>query len=260
MLEQLFGLAGKRALVTGGSSGIGKAVAEAFCAAGASVAIASDRQADIDATIEEFRHKGYSVIGIQVRLKDKTIAEALVADAADGLGGPLDILVSNAGIEGPVGSTGDGDEGHYLSVFDVNLHSAYWLAAACRAGMKAQGGGSIILMASLSALRGNGKIGPYSMSKAALAALARNLAVEFGPDNIRANAIAPGMIRTPLSEPLLANPDFVAKRIDTMTPLRRVGQPEEIAAAALFLAGQGGAFTTGHTLVVDGGTVITDGS
>lgn len=260
MLERLFGLKGKRGLVTGGSSGIGKAVAEAFCAAGAHVVIASDRQDDIEATCAEFAAKDYDCDGIQVRLKDKEVAENLVRDSAERLGGPIDILVSNAGIEGPVGQTGTGSEAHYLSVFDVNLHSAYWLAAACRDGMKASGGGSILLMASLSALRGNGKIGPYSMSKAALAAMARNLAVEFGPDNIRANAIAPGMIETPLSRPLLANPSFVEKRVKTMTPLRRVGQPEEIAAAALFLASDGGAFVTGHTLVVDGGTVITDGS
>lgn len=260
MLETLFGLRGKRALITGGSSGIGKAVAEAYCAAGAEVVIASDRSEDIDATCAEFTARGYACQGLQRRLKDKEVAEALVRDAQGLLGGPIDILVSNAGIEGPVGATGAGEEARYLAVFDVNLHSAYWLAAACRPGMAAQGGGCVILMASLSALRGNGKIGPYSMSKAALAALARNLAVEFGPENIRANAIAPGMIETPLSRPLLANPDFVEKRINMMTPLRRVGQPQEIAAAALYLAGAGGAFVTGHTLVVDGGTVITDGS
>lgn len=260
MLEQLFGLSGKRALVTGGSSGIGKAVAEAFAAAGAQVAIASDRQDDIEATCAEFSAKGYDVAGVQVRLKGRAEAEQLISQTEAALGGPVDILVSNAGIEGPVGETGAGEEGRYLSVFDVNLHCAYWLAAACRPGMASQGGGAIILMASLSALRGNGKIGPYSMSKAALAAMARNLAVEYGPDNIRTNAIAPGLIETALSRPLLANPDFVEHRIHRMTPLRRVGQPEEIAAAALFLAGQGGAFTTGTTMIVDGGTVITDGS
>lgn len=259
MLQELFGLRGKRALITGGSSGIGRAVAEAFAAAGADVVIASDRQGDIDETVAALVAAGGNAVGIQCRLNGRAEAEALVSQAADALGGPIDILVSNAGIEGPVGDTGAGEEAQYLKVFDVNLHSAYWLAAACKDGMATQGGGAIILMASLSALRGNRMIGPYSMSKAALAAMARNLAVEFGPLNIRTNAIAPGLIETPFSRPLLSNPDFVAKRVHGMTPLRRVGQPAEIAAAALFLAGKGGAFTTGHTLVVDGGTVITDG-
>ena len=260
MLKEVFGLSGKRALVTGGSSGIGKAIAEAFCAVGAHVVIASDRPNDLEATCREFEGKGYEIHGIEVRLKDKELAETLVHDCEDALGGPLDVLVSNAGIEGPIGDTGAGDEAHYHAVFDVNLHSAYWLSAACRKGMAASGGGSIILMSSLSALRGNRMIGPYSMTKAGLSAMARNLAVEFGPDNIRANAIAPGMIETPFSAPLLAKPEFVERRVKTMTPLRRVGRPEEVAAAALYLAGKGGAFTTGQTLVIDGGTLITDGA
>ena len=125
--------------------------------------------------------------------------------------------------------------------------------------MATAGGGSIILMASLSALRGNRMIGVYSMSKAALCQMARNLAVELGPLNIRANAIAPGLIETPFSRQLISNAEFIERRLRA-TPLRRVGQPNEIAAAALFLAGQGGAFVSGQTLVIDGGTLVSDGS
>ena len=114
-------------------------------------------------------------------------------------------------------------------------------------------------MASLSAMRGNRMIGPYAMSKAALAQMARNLAVELGPDNIRVNAIAPGLIETSFSRALVSNEAFMARRI-AATPLRRVGQPSEIAATALWLASPGGAFTKGQTIVVDGGTLVSDGS
>ncbi|MXN20968.1 SDR family oxidoreductase [Pseudooceanicola sp. GBMRC 2024] len=259
-MERLFGLAGRRALVTGGSSGIGRAVAEALAGAGARVVIASDRAGDLQDCCAAASAAGLAIEGVECRLKGRAEALSLATRAAELAGGALDILVSNAGIEGPVGATGAAAEADYARVFDINLHSAYWLAAACRPGMAAAGGGSVILMASLSALRGNRGIGPYAMAKAGLAALARNLAVEWGPDNIRANAIAPGLIDTAFAAPLLADPEFVARRIQGMTPLRRAGRPEEIAAAALFLAGPGGAFVTGTTLVVDGGTLITDGS
>ena len=236
----------------GGTSGIGLAIVEALVAAGANVVTCSDRAEDVAV----FNTPG--AIAIEHKLRDRAAADALVSLAEKSLNGSVDILVSNAGIEGPVGLTGDASEADYVRVFDINLHSAYWLAARCKAGMVTQGGGAIILMASLSAMRGNRMIGPYAMSKAALAQMARNLAVEFGPDNIRTNTIAPGLIETPFSKGLINNPDFIARRLQA-TPLRRVGQPHEIASAVLFLAGLGGAFMTGQTLVIDGGTLVTDG-
>lgn len=252
-INGLFSLQGKRALVTGGTSGIGLAVVEAMVAAGAQVVTCSDRAGDV----ARFSCEGAQAL--EHRLSDRAAAIALVTKAEDLMGGSIDILVSNAGIEGPVGLTGDADEADYKRVFDINLHSAYWLVGACKKAMVAQGGGAIILMASLSAMRGNRMIGPYAMSKAALAQMARNLAVELGPDNIRSNTIAPGLIETPFSKGLLADTDFLARRLQA-TPLRRVGQPEEIAAAAVFLASAGGAFINGQTLVIDGGTLISDGS
>ncbi|HBF32782.1 SDR family oxidoreductase [Rhizobium sp.] len=252
-VSRLFNLQGKRALVTGGTSGIGLAIVQTLAGAGALVMTCSDRDDDV---------AGFDIDhakAITHRLSDKAAADALIERTETELGGPIDILVSNAGIEGPVGGTGEAGEEDYRRVFDVNLHSAYWLAGRCRAGMARSGGGSIILMASLSALRGNKMIGTYAMSKAALCQMARNLAVELGPDNIRANAIAPGVIETPFSRTLMENDAFMQRRLQA-TPLRRVGQPLEIAAAALFLAGPGGAFMTGQTLVIDGGTLVTDGS
>ena len=123
----------------------------------------------------------------------------------------------------------------------------------------ARGGGAVVLMASLSGLRGNGRINAYALSKAGVAQLARNLAVEWGARGVRVNAISPGFIATELSAPLLADAAFMARRM-AMTPLRRPGTPQEVAGAAVFLASPAGAFVTGHNLVVDGGTLITDGS
>ena len=216
-LIEMFGLHGKRVLVTGGTSGIGLAIVEAFAGAGARVMTCSDRQDDIA------RFDVPNATAILHRLADKAAAVELVSRSEAELGGPVDILVCNAGIEGHSGPTGEADEEAYRRVFDINLHSSYWLAARCKDGMVASGGGSIILMASLSALRGNRMIGIYSMSKAALCQMARNLAVELGPHNIRANAIAPGLIETPFSTHLLANDAFIQRRL-LATPLRRVGQ------------------------------------
>lgn len=250
---EMFDLTGKRALVTGGARGIGLAVARTFARAGAEVVIAGDRADEVAAAAEDIGARGLTVM-----LGTRAAAEAMVADAVSAMGG-VDIFVSNAGIEGPVSGILGLDEDAYARVFDVNLHAATWATAALVPGMAAAGGGALIYMASLSALRGNRAIAAYSMSKAALAQLARNVAVAHGPDGIRANAIAPGLIETPFSRGLLADAGFMARRMQA-TPLRRVGHPDEIAATALWLAGPGGAFVTGQTIVVDGGTLISDGS
>lgn len=251
--QELFSLEGKGALVTGGATGLGRAIAETFVAAGAQVVIAGDRKDEIAATATEI-----GAIPLHVVLGTRDAAETMIESARNILG-QIDIFVSNAGIEGPVTGVQNLDSSAYEATFDVNLHAATWAAQALIPQMAAAGGGAMIFMASLSAMRGNKAISTYSMTKAALAQLARNIAVAHGPDNIRANAIAPGLIETPFSKGLMANKEFMARRMQA-TPLRRPGQPEEIAATALWLASPGGAFTTGQTIVVDGGTLIHDGS
>lgn len=183
------------------------------------------------------------------RLVDFTLAE---------LGG-IDMLVCNAGITGKPGPFADIDMGDYARVMAINLTSQVELCNLALPHIAARGGGAAVLVSSLSGLRGNGRINAYALAKAGVAQLARNLAVEWGPRGVRVNAISPGFIATELSAPLLEDEAFMARRM-AMTPLRRPGLPSEVAGAAVFLASNAGAFVTGHNLVVDGGTIITDGS
>jgi NAD(P)-dependent dehydrogenase (short-subunit alcohol dehydrogenase family) len=252
-VNALFDLTGKTALITGSTRGIGLAIAEAFIDAGARVVISSENAADTVAVSDRL-----AMPGITTDVSVDAALAALVDGTIAALGG-LDILVCNAGITGRSGPLAKIDMDDYARVMAVNLRSQVVLANLALPHIAAKGGGSAILIASLAGLRGNGAIGAYALAKAGVAQLARNLAIEWGARNVRANAIAPGFIRTEFSAPLLANEAFMARRI-AMTPLRRPGEPHEIAGAAVFLASPAGAFVTGQTLVVDGGTLITDGS
>jgi NAD(P)-dependent dehydrogenase (short-subunit alcohol dehydrogenase family) len=259
LTESLFDLSGKVAIVTGSTRGLGRAIADAYLAAGASVMISSEDAQACSAALARYRSAGFATV--EARKCDVTVEneqQALVGATVARFGG-LDILVANAGITDDFAGSLATSQARYEQIMRVNLHSIVQLCAYAVPALKARGGGSIILMSSLAAMRGNKSIGPYALTKAALAQLARNLAVEFGPDNIRANAIAPGFIRTDLSASLMANEAFMARRMQN-TPLRRAGEPSEIAGPAVFLASKGGAFVTGQTLVVDGGTLVTDGN
>lgn len=249
----LFDLSGKRAIITGSTRGIGRAIAEAMIAAGARVAISSE---DADDTARVAKELGQP--GIAADVADDGALAAMVAGAVADLGG-LDILVCNAGITGKPGSFAGIEMDDYDRVMAINLRSQVVLCNLALPHIASAGGGAAVLMSSISALRGNGAINAYALSKAGVSQLARNLAVEWGPKNVRVNAIAPGFIATDLSKPLLGNEQFMARRM-AMTPLRRPGQPQEVAGAAVFLASPAGAFTTGQTIMVDGGTVVTDGS
>ena len=244
-----FAIDGRVAIVTGATRGIGLAIARRFADAGARLVVASDEPdavAALAATLPD-------AVGVAGDIADPATSDRIVAAATERFG-RIDILVCNAGITGAAGSWGLED---FDRVMAVNLRSMIALTRAAFPQM--DGGGSVVLMSSLSALRGNGAINAYALAKAGVSQLARNLAVQWGPRGVRVNAIAPGLIRTGFSEPLLADDAFMARRL-AMTPLRRAGEADEVAATCQWLASDAAGFVTGQTIVVDGGTAITDGS
>ncbi|WP_315761123.1 SDR family NAD(P)-dependent oxidoreductase [Sphingomonas sp. Y38-1Y] len=243
-----FRLDARRALVTGAASGIGLAIARLFAGAGASLILA-DRDPGVRAVAEAL--DGTAFVG---DLADPRATDRLV-DAA----GTVDILVCNAGIAGTPGPMHAMGDAARAALYAVNLDHPIRLTGRLAPRMAERGGGSIVLLSSLAGLRGNAALGHYGITKAALAQLARNLAVEWGPRGVRANAIAPGLIATDWADAVLSSPERSERRLG-LTPLRRVGTPAEVAAAALFLASDAGGFVTGHTLVIDGGTLISDGN
>jgi NAD(P)-dependent dehydrogenase (short-subunit alcohol dehydrogenase family) len=256
--HNLFNLEGQVALVTGASRGIGLATALALAEAGAAVVLSSNEPDECEQQSAALRAQGFvaHAVGCDVAQQDKV--KALVA-ATLALCGHIDILVCNAGVAphmGPLASASDAD---YDLTMTVNLRSVLWLTRAVIAHMAERKRGSVILMASIAGLRGNKGLGLYGLSKASLMQLARNLAVEWGPHNIRVNTISPGVVRTEFARPLTDQPEVMASRL-ALTPLRRIAEPHEIAGAALFLASPAGGFVTGHNLVVDGGTTIGDGN
>lgn len=254
MASDLFSLESKVALITGSTRGIGFAIARAMAEAGATVIISSENAEDTAGAAAALQSKGLKATGIACDVTDSDAIAALVANTVAQAGG-LDVIVCNAGVTGTAGSTSLDDFDHVVS---INLRSQVDLLNHALPHI-AERKGCVILIASISAVRGNAAINAYALAKAGVAQLARNIAVQWGPKGVRANAISPGLIRTELSGPLMANTAFMERRMQ-MTPLRRMGEVEEIAGAAVFLASRAGGFVTGQNLIVDGGTVITDGS
>jgi NAD(P)-dependent dehydrogenase (short-subunit alcohol dehydrogenase family) len=252
-MRDLFDLSGKTALITGSTSGMGKATAEAMGLHGAKVIISSNDDIACQEVLQEFLRKGINVQAIPCDVSKKEEIDILVEKA-----GKIDILASCVGIA-TVGSFLETTAESFTKTMQINLQSAIYLTKKILPHMIAQKDGAIIYLASIASVRGNKNLGLYGISKAGLAQLARNLAVEFGPQNIRANVISPGMINTPFSESLIANKEFMEKRM-ALTPLRRVGTVEEIAGVAVMLASKAGGFITGQNIIVDGGTTISDGN
>ena len=255
MLPGVFNLHGKTVLVTGSTRGIGLGIAKALGSAGAQVVISSEDQDDTEKVTADLRAEGYVAHGIACDVTDDAALNTLVEGTLSQFGS-IDVLVCNAGITGEAGSWALDD---FDRVMAVNLRSMVALTTLTLPHIAARGGGSVILMSSLSALRGNGAINAYALAKAGVAQLARNLAVQWGPQGVRVNAIAPGLIDTPLSAPLMADEGFMQRRMQ-MTPLRRTGTVDDVAAACLFLAAPGSSFITGQQIAIDGGTSITDGN
>jgi NAD(P)-dependent dehydrogenase (short-subunit alcohol dehydrogenase family) len=254
----LFDLTDKVALVTGGTSGIGAAIAKQFALAGARVVIASEDAADCERVAAAMRRDGHAVTGAACDVAYRREVEDLAAAVTE-LHGRVDILVCSAGIAPPSGPIANATDRDWDRTMTINLRSLLWLANLVIPGMAERRDGSVIFVSSIAGLRGNKALGLYGVSKAAGAQLARNLAVEWGPSNVRVNAISPGVIETRFAAPMLDDADVMSRRL-ALTPLRRIGKPEEVAGLALLLASRAGAFITGQNIVVDGGTLIGDGN
>ena len=257
-MSNLFDLQGTVALVTGAAGGLGSAISAALAAHGASVILSDLDAARCEAAADALRERGRQAHALVCDMRDPH-AIGDMAQAAIDVWGRLDTLVCNAAVSGPVGPIGGASGADWDIVMGVNLAAPLTLSASVIPHMASRGGGSVVLMSSIAGLRGNRGIGLYGLSKAGLAQLARNLAVEWGPSGVRVNAVSPGLIRTPFATDLLSNETFMARRL-AATPLRRVGEPDEVAGAVVMLAGRAGAFITGHNLVIDGGTTVSDGS
>jgi NAD(P)-dependent dehydrogenase (short-subunit alcohol dehydrogenase family) len=246
-----FDLTGKVAIITGSSRGIGRAIAESMAALGAKVVISSRKAEACDAVARAIAQDGGEAAAIPCNISRKTEVEALVAGANRRFG-PIDILVCNAAINPVYGPLRDLSDEVFDKVMGANVKSNLWLCNLTIPAMAGRGGGAVVIVSSIAGLRGSDRIGAYGISKAADFALVRNLAVEWGPRNVRVNCIAPGLIKTDFARALWENEELLAQR-NSQTPLRRIGQPDEIGPIAAFLASPAASFITGHIIVADGG-------
>lgn len=249
-----FDLTGKVAIVTGASRGIGEAIAQMFAQAGAKVVLASRKIEDLQAVADGIKAAGGEALAVACHTGKREQVQALVQRAVDEWG-RVDIAVNNAATNPHFGSILNSDEGQWDKTYEVNVKGYFWLAQACAPHMERDGGGSIINVASVAGLNPATAMGIYSVSKAAVIALTKQLAQELGHAKIRVNALAPGLIKTKFSSALWGNED-ISDKITGSTPLGRIGTPEEVAAAALYLAADESAFTTGTVMTMDGGSLV----
>lgn len=251
---KLFDLSGKVAIVTGSSRGIGRAIAETFAEAGAKVVISARHQEPCEETVAAIRAKGGEAMAITARISDRAQLDNLVAKTATEWG-RIDILVCNAAINPYYGSLEGLTDQVFERMMQSNVLSNLHLSRLVAPGMKERRDGAIIYIVSVGGMASSVSLGMYGITKAADYALCRNLAAEWGPHNIRVNCIAPGLIKTEFARILYEDPERRARR-EAATPLRRLGEPEDIAGTALLLASPAGAFITGQAIVVDGGALL----
>jgi NAD(P)-dependent dehydrogenase (short-subunit alcohol dehydrogenase family) len=253
-MQDDFSLAGKHALITGGTRGIGLAIAQTFAAAGAKLTLCSRKENNIQSAVQAIEASGASAHGVAADIGNSADI-ARLADAAESRFGPVDVLVNNAATNPHFGPIEEITESDWDRTLMVNLKGPFLLTRRIGKCMIAGGGGTIVNIASTAGLQAASRMGAYSVSKAALIMLTKVLAREWGRSGVRVNCICPGLIQTDLSEALWSD----AKRgeaILAMKALKRIGQPHEIAGAALYLASAASSFTTGAILQVDGGMVI----
>ena len=254
----LFDLTGKVALVTGSTRGIGRAIAEAMAARGARVVISSRKPDACEEVAAAIRDGGGEAVPIPANISRPEDIERLVTETEGRLGAP-DILVCNAAVNPYYGPFLDTPDEAFDKTVEVNIRSNMRLCRRVVPGMTAAGGGTIVVVSSIAAFKGSANLGIYAITKAADAQLVRNLAVAHGKDNIRANGIAPAVVRTDFAKALYADPER-ERALAASYPLGRIGEPDDIAGAAVFLAAPAGAWMTGQTLIIDGGWSVSDGS
>jgi dehydrogenase/reductase SDR family protein 4 len=249
-----FDLSGKVALITGSTRGIGKSIAEEMARAGARVVVSSRKAEACEQVRAEFETQGYEVLAQACNVSRKEELQALV-DATLKRWGRIDIAVSNAASNPYYGPLAAIPDDAFDKIFNNNVKSVLWLAAMTLPGMAEHGGGSYITVGSIGGIIASTVIGAYGMSKAADHMLVKNLAAEWGPKNVRVNAIAPGLIKTDFAKALWEDPQRRKER-EAATPLRRLGEPKDIGGIAAFLASDAAAFITGQCIVADGGVTI----
>lgn len=252
----LFDLTGKVAIVTGSSRGIGKAIAEELAAHGAQVVISSRKQEACDevAAAINAEHGAGSAVAIAASISDKEQLQDLFARAREQLG-PVDILICNAASNPYYGSMDGIEDEQFRKVLDNNILSNHWLMQLALPDMREKGDGAIVVISSIGGLRGSATIGAYNVSKAADFQLVRNYAVENGRHGVRINAIAPGLVKTDFARALWENPEAL-QATEAALPMRRIGEPRDIAGAAVYLSSPAAKWTTGQMVVVDGGATI----
>ena len=255
-MRGLFDLTGKVAIVTGSSRGIGRAAAEALAEHGARVVISSRKQAACDevAAAINARHGEGTALAIAASISDKAALQALV-EGTQAIWGRIDVLVCNAASNPYYGPLAEIEDAQFRKILDNNVLSNHWLVQMVAPAMRERRDGSIVIVSSIGGLRGSSTIGAYNVSKAADFQLARNYAVEYGPDNVRVNCIAPGLVRTDFARALWEDPE-TERRSTQGAPLRRIGEPHEIAGAVVYLASPASGFMTGQAIVIDGGVTI----
>jgi NAD(P)-dependent dehydrogenase (short-subunit alcohol dehydrogenase family) len=249
-----FDLTGKVAIVTGSSRGIGRSIALTMASLGARVVVSSRKREACEAVAGAIRANGGEVIVIPCNISRKEEVEGLISGTQSQLGG-IDILVCNAAVNPYYGPLSGIDDSAFDKVMNANVKSNLWLCNMAMPHIAERGGGSVVIISSIAGLRGSPGIGAYGISKAADFALARQLALEWGPQNVRVNCIAPGLIKTDFARALWEDEDRLAYR-ESGTPLRRIGMPDEIGGVAAFLASPAASFMTGEVVTVDGGVTI----
>jgi NAD(P)-dependent dehydrogenase (short-subunit alcohol dehydrogenase family) len=255
----LFDLTGKVAVITGSSRGIGRAIAEAMADHGAKVVISSRKAEACEEAAKGIndKHGDGTAIVVPANISSKEALQALVDETTERLG-KIDVLVCNAASNPYYGPMAGISDEQFRKILENNVIANHWLIAMVAPEMIERKEGSIIIVSSIGGLTSSTMIGAYNISKAADFQLARNLAAEFGPSGVRVNCIAPGLVRTDFARALWENPDTL-KAVTRHTPLRRIGEPHEIAGAAVFLAAPASTFMTGQTIIVDGGSTTGAG-